>query len=87
MEGEPFRVKINFSAQAAQYVRERRWSNDQTIKKLRDGRLRLEFTAQSWFEVVSWVLSFGSQAKVISPKELKNDLIDELNKILIEYTH
>lgn len=85
MEGQPFRVKINFSAQAAQYVKERRWSNDQTIKKLRDGRLRLEFTAQSWLEVVSWVLSFGSQAKVISPKQLKNDLIDELNNILANY--
>jgi predicted DNA-binding transcriptional regulator YafY len=70
VQGEPFRVRVRFDAQVAQYVRERIWSADQAIEELEGGGVELEFTANNEEEVVSWVLSFGGHAEVAEPHRL-----------------
>jgi predicted DNA-binding transcriptional regulator YafY len=74
----PFRVTVKFGKEAAQYVNERQWSVDQDIQLLDHGGLLLEFTATSPEEVVSWVLSFGENAELIAPTDLR----DEIKRIL-----
>ena len=44
------------------------------------GHITLTFTALSWLEVISWVMSFGAEAEVISPEELRNEVRDTLVK-------
>ena len=63
------------------YIKERKWSEDQTIVNKRDGSLILEFSCQSKRELIAWVLSFGDQAEIISPKELKAAFVDKLKAI------
>ncbi len=65
-----FKVEVEFTGWAAQYISERMWSPDQKIKQKKQGRITLEFAASSEPEVVSWVLSFGKEAKLISPDSL-----------------
>jgi len=85
MNGEPFRVKVKFCPEVAHYIRERRWSEDQAIREQKNGKLVLEFTAQSKPEVVSWILSFGSLAEVIRPKDVRDQVKDEVKKLMSAY--
>ena len=85
MKAEPFQVKVKFQPRVAQYVRERKWSDDQKITEFKNGKLVLEFTAQSWPEVVSWVLGFGSQAELLTPKEMREEILEEFGNALRSY--
>jgi predicted DNA-binding transcriptional regulator YafY len=67
MKGEAFEVEVEFTGWAAQYVSERIWSPDQNIKQVGKDRIRLTFTATSEPELISWILSFGSDAEIYKP--------------------
>ncbi len=82
---EPFQVKAKFEPSAASYVSERQWSSEQQIEKLTDGSILITFTAQSYLEVLSWILSFGSAAELLEPEELRQDLLDEAKQLLQTY--
>jgi len=85
MKGEPFRVQISFRPEVAVYVRERQWSEDQTISPLPDGGIILEFTATSRPEVVSWVLSFGPKALVHAPEDLREEIKGAVSEMVNNY--
>jgi predicted DNA-binding transcriptional regulator YafY len=76
--GEPFRVVVDIVPKAAMYVRERIWSPDQVIVTKPDGGLRLEFTANSRVEVLNWVLSFGGEALLREPQDIREELLRRL---------
>lgn len=85
MKGEPFRVQISFRPEAAVYVKERKWSEDQTISPRPDGGIILEFTATSRPEVVSWVLSFGPEASVLAPEDLRDEIKGAVSEMVNNY--
>jgi len=85
MEDEALQVAIKFRPDVVQYVRERKWSDQQTIKEYKDGSILLEFSAQSELEVISWVLSFGKQAVLIKPKDLKQKIVQEVSNMMDSY--
>ncbi|MGE5516207.1 MAG: helix-turn-helix transcriptional regulator [Bacteroidota bacterium] len=63
---EPRRVTLNVSAGVAGYIRDRVWSDDQTIVDLPDGSLLLTITTTSEKELIAWVYSFGGLVAVAS---------------------
>ena len=68
---EPFRVVVDFIPKAAMYISERIWSRDQRITRHKDGSITLTFTATSRPEVLAWILSFGGEATLREPEELR----------------
>lgn len=62
---EPRRVQVQVDAEAADYVRDRVWSDDQVIEDQDDGGIVLSVTTTSGKELNAWVLSFGGQAKIL----------------------
>lgn len=76
---KPFRVVVDIIPKAAMYVRERIWSKDQVIKPRKDGGLTLEFTATSKPEVLAWVLSFGGEATLREPEDIRQELLVRLD--------
>ena len=58
-----FRVKFK-SGKSAEYVKERIWSENQTITETGDGVI-LELTTQSEPELIAWVRSFGEDAEIV----------------------
>jgi predicted DNA-binding transcriptional regulator YafY len=76
---EAFKVEMEFTGYATEYVAERIWSPDQKFIKKKDGTVKLKFSASSEPELISWVLSFGDEAKVVKP----NWLIDKIKQIVI----
>ena len=85
MEGEPFTAEVRFAAAAAAYVAERQWSAQQSIEHLEDGSLTLHVQGQSVPEFLSWVLSFGKTAEVLSPVWLRNKVGDTVGELYALY--
>jgi len=73
-------VRVRLKDYAARLAQERRWHPTQEIKRLNAAGTSVEvcFEAGALEEVVRWVLSFGSKAKVIGPPELKKMVREEV---------
>jgi proteasome accessory factor B len=68
-------VRIRFRPFAAQLVRERIWHHSQKLKELRDGGLELQLHLGSLEEIERWILSWGEEAEVIEPGQLRQRLL------------
>ncbi len=80
--GEKFKVEIEFVKGLKTYVMERTWHKGQTMKENPDGSVYLSFETNQLSQVVAWVMSFGGDARVLGPKELKNRVGDAAREIL-----
>ena len=67
------------------YLLERRWHASQKNKTLKDGSLELSFEVAGTKEIKTWIMGFGSLAKVIEPAVLVKEIKNELGKALKSY--
>ncbi len=77
--GIPLRIK--FSARVAHAVKDRMWHSSQRVEEDQDGSVIISFEAGGVMEIVSWVLSYGCNAEVLEPQELRmevKEIIDEM---------
>lgn len=81
----PIRVRAAFWNGAASYVAERTWSPGQKLRKRKDGAVELSFTTTSRRETLAWVLSFGPDAELLAPKDLREELQTTIQKTLARY--
>jgi len=82
---EAFEVEVEFTGYSAKYVAERIWSPDQKLTEKKDGTVKLKFSASSEPELISWVLSFGDEAKVIKPEWLVEEVKEIVSKTMKLY--
>lgn len=75
---EPITVRIRFDSTVARYVEESRWHDSQRLEPRADGSLLVEFTLFETIELKRWVLSFGRHAEVLKPKELREEISEEV---------
>ncbi|HOL16177.1 MAG TPA: WYL domain-containing transcriptional regulator [Bacillota bacterium] len=75
---DTYRIRIWFSHGQARYIREKTWHPTQEISENPDGSLVLSFQTSGLYQVKRWVLSFGSQAKVLEPPELVSAVAQEV---------
>ncbi len=85
MRGDPQRVKVRFSPGVAHVVRERIWHPTQEIRDLEDGGLEVSLEVPINYEIVSWILGFGSGAEVIQPVSLRKRILEELQTAAMRY--
>lgn len=85
MTGKPEVVRIWFRASAAQVVKERIWHPSQEIREQEDGSLIITMAVPINYEVISWILGFGSAARVLEPASLKEHVCRELRQSLDGY--
>jgi len=83
--GDPIDVKIWFSADQARYIKERKWSKTQKIENQKDGSIILTMRTSGWWDIKRWVLSYGRDAKVLKPKEMKEDIVNEMRAAQSNY--
>ena len=72
--GPPMEVEIRFAAGIAHAIRDRVWHVSQQIHEEADGSLRLCFRAGGRMEILSWLLSYGAQAELLAPEDLRAEL-------------
>ena len=71
---QPQEIRVRFEGYAARIISERLWHPSQEIILLtEDGsQVELRMTIAGTEEITRWILSWGSKAKVLAPKTLKN---------------
>lgn len=79
-------LRIWFSGDVARYIKERNWAPGQRITEDRgDGSVILEMDVWGWLDVKRWVLSYGPKARVLEPKELREEIAGELRAAAENY--
>jgi predicted DNA-binding transcriptional regulator YafY len=66
------RFRVEFYDEAAVWVRERHWADDQKIEDI-NGRVVIDFTSTQYTKVLEWVLARGCTARPLAPEKLVND--------------
>jgi len=79
------KVVVDLDAWVADAVRHRQVHPSQKVSNQRGGGLRITFDLGDVGSVAKWVLGFGSHARVIGPKVLRDLVINELAAALTNY--
>lgn len=82
---EPFDFEVLFCGVSVNNIRERKWCENQKIIDKNEGYIIFKGTTSSNIEFKKWILSFGSEAKVIKPLWLKEMIKEELKKAIELY--
>jgi predicted DNA-binding transcriptional regulator YafY len=82
IHGDPVTVTIRFSNTVARYIKERPWSETQTLTDHPDGAVTLTMKTSGRRDIKRWVLSFGHDAELLSPPDLKTDIDTEIKKMM-----
>jgi predicted DNA-binding transcriptional regulator YafY len=82
MRGRRIEVDLLFSKTAAAWVKDKLWHSSQEAFLMKDGRLRMTLKVADSDELVGWILSFGSQVRVVRPEGLRERVKDEAKKVL-----
>jgi predicted DNA-binding transcriptional regulator YafY len=80
--GRRIDVELLFTKKAAAWVKDRQWHPSQEMTALKDGRLRLKLKVADNEELVGWILSFGSQVRVVRPESLFANVRSEAKRIV-----
>jgi predicted DNA-binding transcriptional regulator YafY len=72
--GDVQKVVIRFSPAVAALIKERKYHPTQTVKDEKDGSVLLTMETGGLAEVRRWILSFGAEAEVMEPTQLRSEL-------------
>ena len=73
-----FKILISFKEVLWEYITTRRWHPTQRFSEVQDGDFTMEVQLKNMDESIPWVLQFGSDAKVLKPKSLRDRVRKEL---------
>jgi predicted DNA-binding transcriptional regulator YafY len=74
----PLQITVRFYNFDARLVKERIWHKSQKIEELEDGSIIINLQVSGLEEIKRWILASGSNAEVISPDWLRQQLKKEL---------
>ena len=77
---KPERIVIEFSRRVAPYVGERTWHPSQQLEPLPDGGTRLTLKVCRDWALRTWVLGWGSHARVVAPAALADEILQQLEE-------
>ena len=83
--GEPIEVVIHFSAKIAGYILEKIWHESQIVEKQKDGSLIFRAQVAGIKEIKAWILGWGSDAVVLEPVSLLQEIQKDAKSILKQY--
>lgn len=78
-------IRIRFRSFYAQSIREKFWHSSQRFIEQDDGSVILEMDLVGLSSVIRWILGFGRHAEVLSPSELRQAVLEELNMTASQY--
>jgi predicted DNA-binding transcriptional regulator YafY len=84
-QGEPVKVKAWFSPDVADYIKEKIWHQNQEIQTQSDGSVVFEAEVAGTDEFKFWIMSWGSNALVLEPESLRDEIRVEVNAVLAKY--
>ncbi|KAF2957841.1 hypothetical protein AS159_05420 [Thermotoga sp. Ku-13t] len=80
-----YQIEVWFSKKVANKVRETIRHETQRVQELEDGSLIYSVNICGYREFISWVLSWGAEAKLLSPEWMRKKVIDEIDRMKAIY--
>ena len=80
------KLEAVFDVQAGFHLYESPLTKDQEIGQTRDGKLRVKALVADTAQLRWWILGFGSQVEVISPKSLRKEFVNDAKKLMKIYS-
>ncbi|MBR0123871.1 MAG: WYL domain-containing protein [Treponema sp.] len=78
---QPITVEILVDKEIGTYAANRIWHSEQIVQERKDGSVYVKFQTTQKQEVLRWILGQGHTVKVLSPKELADDVRAEVEKV------
>jgi proteasome accessory factor B len=82
----PIEVQLAFAKGAARKAEERRWPGFRGWRTLDDGRRVLYLRIPITPEVITWIRTWGPEAEVLAPEDLRQDIANELQRAAALYS-
>lgn len=82
-EGQIHHVKLHFLPKAAGSIAETKWHKTQEVTRKDDGSAIVEFRVDGLNEITWWILGYGDQVRVLTPKSLRERVL-QIAKNMIE---
>ena len=77
-------VQLKFAPSAARFIREKLWHKSQQCEVHSDESVTLTLALRSLIEIKRFALSWGSECLVISPSELREEILQEAEKMIAQ---
>lgn len=74
-------IKLHIKYPMSQIISEKIWVENQEISFQSDKSIIFKAIMQGKNEIVTWILSMGSNARVLEPESIKNKIEDEIKKM------
>jgi predicted DNA-binding transcriptional regulator YafY len=84
-QGPPERIEIAFEPRIARFVKERVWHPSQSARETADGTLFMTLDVCRDWALKSWILGFGPDVRVVSPPELADEILGEIERARSHY--
>ncbi|WP_374724387.1 helix-turn-helix transcriptional regulator [Calidifontibacillus erzurumensis] len=78
---------VKFHKDVARYINEYDFYTDTVLEEQDDGSLLLKTTVRSKSEFIRWVRSYGLNAEILEPKEVREQLREEHKQLLKKYSN
>ena len=85
--GNPAVVRILFSAEIAEFIKERIWHETQKLHDNPDGSVLFEANVACTEEIKAWIMRWGAKAIVLEPEELRDEIRAETVEMLAVYAN
>jgi len=82
----PTTFRIRFVEDQAKYITERMWAKGQKIEKQSDGSIILTMTTMGRWDVARWVFGYGTNAELLEPKDLREEMAESLRISAEQYS-
>jgi predicted DNA-binding transcriptional regulator YafY len=85
--GKPEKVRVLFSADIAEYIKEKIWHKSQKLHDSPDGSVLFEADIACTKEFKAWVMRWGAKAIVLEPEKLRDEIQAETVEMLAVYAN
>jgi predicted DNA-binding transcriptional regulator YafY len=82
VDGEPVEVVLRFDEECRPYIQRKKWHESQKERDLKDGRLELRFRVNGLEGITPWIYRWLPYVEVVSPRDLKSTLQEDLEAAL-----
>jgi len=83
--GKPIEVVLRFTKEYARWIQRRKWHPTQVIEEKKDGSIIFRVTVEGTEELKWWTYHWIPFCEIISPPELKKEVMDEMKAMMKEY--
>jgi len=80
-KGEQLSIKLKIKYPYSVYVKESVFIENQKIEDLEDGDIIFQAVMKGKPEIMSWIKSMGANVEILEPKELREELVEEIKKL------